>query len=323
MERKISMVSRHLIRIKVMQTIYAFKKTGNAEFGIFNNELSESLSKSYEQYLIFLTLLADLRRYAENRIALIQERQIKNDSEWQRLTRFANNRVLTQLENNTTLSALVAEKKINMVLYDNPFRKIYNEIISPESEFFQEYNNSEDTYASDKSFVRTILLNVVAECELLYDTFEDNSIFVNDDIDTIISMVEKTIKNFTEDNPEGGKILPMFADKETRDFGFTLFKKAIDNWDELTTYIEKSLMNWDIERIAEIDIIAMHLALTEMMSFNEIPIPVSMNEYIELAKWYSTEKSGNFVNGILFKVSETLKNEGKIKKVGRGLIESL
>lgn len=323
MERKISMISRHLIRIKVLQTMYAFKKTENAEFGVFNNVLSESLGKSYEQYLIFLTLLADLRRYAENRIALIQERQIKNDTEWQRLVRFANNRVLTQLEDNTTLSALVAEKKINMVLYDSPFRKIYNEIVSPESEFFQEYITSEDSYASDKNFIRTVLLNVVAECELLYDTFEDNSIFVNDDVDTIISMVEKTIKSFTENNPEGGDIFPMFADKETRDFGCTLFKNAIDNWDELTPYIEKSLKNWDIERIAEIDIITMHLALTEMMTFNEIPLPVSMNEYIELAKWYSTEKSGNFVNGILFKVSETLKEEGKIKKVGRGLIENI
>ncbi len=323
MERKVSMISRHLIRIKVLQTLYAFRRSENPDEGAFSKELSISLSKSYEQYLILLSILADLRRYVENRISLIQDRQIKNDAEWQRLQRFADNRVLRQLDDNATLQALLDEKKIPMVLYDNAFRKIYNDIISPETDFYEAYIQSEDTYEADKNFVRTVLMNVIAETELLFETFEDNSVFWNDDTDNVIAMVEKTIRDFSEQNPQGGAILPMFADNETRDFGFTLFHETLAKWDDIQAHIEANLKNWDLSRIAEMDIIVMQMAVTEMMVFKEIPLPVSMNEYIELAKWYSTSKSGNFVNGVLYKVSEELKNEGKIKKVGRGLIEKI
>lgn len=319
----ISMIGRHLIRIKVLQTLYAYKRTENPEFENFNKELEFSLKKSYEQYLMFLLILVEIRRYAEMRIGQIKERQIKNDAAWQRIQRLADNRVLLQLENNAQLQKIIEHEKISLVNYQIPFKKIFNTIIDSETESYNDYIASEDTYKNDNNFVRVILQNIIAESELLADTFEDNSIFWNDDVDSVISMVEKTIKSFSEKNPEGGEILPMFADADTHDFGFMLFIKTLNSWDELTPYIQKNLKNWELERVAEMDIIIMHLALTEMIVFKEIPIPVSMNEYVELAKWYSTQNSGKFVNGVLHKVSEELKSEGKIKKVGRGLIEKL
>lgn len=319
----ISMIGRHLIRIKVLQTLYAYKRTENPEFENFNKELEFSLKKSYEQYLMFLLILVETRRYAEMRIGQIKERQIKNDAAWQRIQRLADNRVLAQLESNTQLQKIIEREKISLVNYQIPFKKIFNTIIDSETESYNDYIASEDTYKNDNNFIRVVLQNIIAESELLADTFEDNSIFWNDDVDSVISMVEKTIKSFSEKNPEGGEILPMFADADTHDFGFTLFIKTLNSWDELTPYIQKNLKNWELDRVAEMDVIIMHLALTEMIVFKEIPIPVSMNEYVELAKWYSTQNSGKFVNGVLHKVSEELKAEGKIKKVGRGLIEKL
>ncbi len=319
MERTISMIGRHLIRIKVLQILYAYHKEEKPDFEVFYKELEFSLKKSYEQYLMFLEILAELRNYAELRITQIQDRKLKNEKEWRRLVRLSNNRVFLQLENNPQYKSLVSSMKISLMNYQPAFKEIFKTII--DSEFYAEYLAQEDSYQADKQLVRTALLNVVAETESLFDSFEEYSIFWNDDIDNSISMVDKTIKNFEEKKQDGGDILPMFADNETHDFGYKLFTQAVKQWDEINQYIDKNLKNWKQERVAELDIVIMQLAITEMIVFKEIPIPVTMNEYIELAKWYSTSKSGQFVNGIMYKVAEDLKKEGIIKKVGRGLIE--
>ena len=313
------MVGRHLIRIKVLQILYAYHKEERPDFEVFYKELEFSLKKSYEQYLMFIDILAELRSYAELRITQIQDRKLKNEDEWRRLERFSNNRVLLQLENNPQFKSLITSMKISLMHYQPAFKEIFKTII--DSEFYEEYLAQEDSYQADKQFVRTALINVIAETESLYDSFEEYSIFWNDDIDNSISMVDKTIKNFEEKKQDGGDLLPMFADNDTHDFGYKLFTQAVKQWDEINQYIDRNLKNWKQERVAELDIVIMQLAITEMIVFKEIPIPVTMNEYIELAKWYSTSKSGQFVNGIMYKVAEDLKKEGIIKKVGRGLIE--
>ncbi len=320
MERKLSTIGRHLIRIKVLQMLYAYNKTENPDFEVFYKQLELSLKKSYEQYLMFLLILAELRSYAELRITQIQDRQLKNEAEWQRLVRLAENKVLKQLENNADFVSLISTEKLSIENYKVAFKEIFNTIIS--SEFYDEYIATEQSYETDKMFVRTILNQVIAETESLFDSFEEYSIFWNDDVDNIISFVEKTIKGFTEKNDEGGIIYPMFADKDTHDFGYALFTKSIKLWDTIKPYIDKNLSdNWTFDRVAELDIIIMQQGVAEMIAFPEIPIPVTMNEYIELAKWYSTEKSGHFINGIMYKISDDLKNDGVIKKKGRGLIE--
>ena len=285
---------------------------------IFTKELEMSMKKSYEQYLVILLLLAELRDYANLRITQIQERQIKDEEAWKRLERFANNRVLAQLADNPDLQSAVTNEKLSLENYKTSVKEIYKNII--ESEFYDVYIKSDDSYQADKNFVRTVLLNVVAETESLFDSFEESSIFMNDDADNVVSMVEKTVKWFSESSEYGGDILPMFGDAETHDFGFNLFVKAVNMWDEINPYIDKNLKNWIQERVAEMDIIIMQLAVTEIIAYKEIPIPVSLNEYIEIAKWYSTENSGSFINGILYKVIEDLKKDGKIQKIGRGLI---
>ena len=319
MNRKVSMIGRHLIRIKVLQTLYAYKKAEEPDFQVFYKELEFSFKKSYEQYLMFFLLLMELKSYSERRISQIQERQIKDEAAWQRLQKLAANRVLAQLENNSELSSIILNEKISIENYKAAFKEIFNTVV--DSELYRDYIAGEDSYAADKNFVRTVLQNIVAETESLFDSFEEHSIFWNDDVDNVISMVDKTLKNFDEKTDGGAELLPMFADAATHDFGYTLFTKAVSLWDEINPYIDKSLTNWKQERVAEMDIIIMQLGITEMMVFPEIPIPVSMNEYIELAKWYSTQNSGQFVNGIMYKVIEELKKEGKIKKIGRGLIE--
>lgn len=314
------MMSRHLIRIKVLQTLYAYKKEEKPDFEFFYKALEFSLNKSYEQYLTLLLILSEIRTYAERRISQIQERQIKNDSAWQRLQRLTTNRVLIQLETNPELISSVTNDKLSIEPYKVAFKEIFNTVI--DSEMYDEYIAGPDTYEADKQFVRVVLLNIVAETESLFDSFEEHSIYWNDDVDNVVSMVDKTLKLFSAKNEAGGEVFPMFADSETHDFGYTLFTKAIRLWDEINPYIEKNLKNWKLERVAEMDVLIMQLGITEMMVFREIPIPVSMNEYIEIAKWYSTSNSGQFVNGVMYRVSEDLKKEGKIKKVGKGLIEN-
>ena len=241
MERTISMVGRHLIRIKVLQILYAYHKEERPDFEVFYKELEFSLKKSYEQYLMFLDILAELRSYAELRITQIQDRKLKNEDEWRRLERFSNNRVLLQLENNPQFKSLITSMKISLMHYQPAFKEIFKTI--NDSEFYEEYIAQEDSYQADKQFVRTALINVIAETESLYDSFEEYSIFWNDDIDNSISMVDKTIKNFEEKKQDGGDLLPMFADNETHDFGYKLFTQAVKQWDEINQYIDRNLKN--------------------------------------------------------------------------------
>ncbi|MBQ4216281.1 MAG: hypothetical protein II663_08430, partial [Bacteroidales bacterium] len=239
MNRKVSMIGRHLIRIKVLQTLYAYKKAEEPDFQVFYKELEFSFKKSYEQYLMFFLLLMELKSYSERRISQIQERQIKDEAAWQRLQRLAANRVLAQLENNSELSSLILNEKISIENYRAAFKEIFNTVVG--SELYGDYIAGEDSYAADKNFVRTVLLNIVAETESLFDSFEEHSIFWNDDVDNVISMVDKTLKNFDEKIDGGAELLPMFADAATHDFGYTLFTKAVSLWDEINPYIDKSL----------------------------------------------------------------------------------
>jgi N utilization substance protein B len=156
--------------------------------------------------------------------------------------------------------------------------------------------------------------------EDLYMVLEEQSIYWNDDIEFVISMISKTLKRFNEYSDSDQRLMPMFKDQEDRDFAKDLFRKAIINHDELRELIKVHSQNWDIERIAFMDILIMQLAISELLYFPSIPTKVSLNEYIELSKFYSTEKSRNFINGILDKTLKDLKKSGKVIKTGRGLM---
>lgn len=312
------MISRRLLRIKILQTVYAYRKNGDSNFVNHFKEYEFSIKKSYDLYLYILLLLLELKHYSYLRIDQIKNRVIKDDQEWKRLVRFTNNRVFTQLENNSQFQSLIKNEKISWGNQKGIIKEIYTTIIN--SELYEEYLLTIDSYEADKKFIKKILLNVILETENLYNFLEETSIFWNDDVDQIGSMVEKTIKQFKENEKGGGALQPMFKDADAQNFSKTLFTQTIEKWSEYNVYVDANLKNWEQDRVAELDVILLQMAVTEAIIFPEIPIRVTLNEYIELAKWYSTEKSSVFINGILHAIFETLQKEKKIVKKGRGLI---
>jgi len=190
-----------------------------------------------------------------------------------------------------------------------------------ESEFYTEYMEDKTrSYLDDRKFVEKLFNKIILISEDLYQVLEEESIYWNDDVEFVVSMIVKTIKKFNELSDSDQSLMPLYKDIEDKDFTKDLLRKAILNHDELREMIKEHSKNWDVDRIAFMDILIMQLAITEFLYFPSIPTKVSMNEYIELSKYYSTDKSRNFINGILDKTLKDLKKEGKIKKLGRGLI---
>jgi N utilization substance protein B len=172
----------------------------------------------------------------------------------------------------------------------------------------------------DRKFIEKMFNKIFLVSEELYEVLEEQSIYWNDDIEFVISVIIKTIKRFSESSGSDQKLMPMYKDDEDREFAKDLLRKSIINHDELHALIKVHSSNWDVDRIAFMDILMMQLSITEFLYFPSIPTKVTMNEYIELSKFYSTEKSRNFINGILDKTLKDLKKEGKINKAGRGLV---
>jgi N utilization substance protein B len=176
-------------------------------------------------------------------------------------------------------------------------------------------------YAADKEVIIRVFKRHLINAPTLHDFFEEKSIFWVDDLDLVASMVIKTFKSFEENSDEFQPMLPLWKDPEDEmSFVKVLFRKTVAQNDEHMELIHKHTDNWEVDRIALIDIILMRMALSEGREFSEIPVKVTLNEYIEISKYYSTPKSNTFINGVLDKLFEELKTSGKIKKVGRGLI---
>jgi len=186
---------------------------------------------------------------------------------------------------------------------------------------YEDYMMSEDhSYLSDKKLVVKLITELFAGSEDLQSNLEEQSIFWNDDMEYIAAMVEKTLKKFKADSGENTKLMPLFKNDEDEEFVKILFRKAILHQSKCSELIDRNTTNWEVERIALMDILVMQLAITEVMVFPEIPVKVTLNEYIEIAKYYCTSKSSNFVNGILDNIVKEMREEGLLNKSGRGLV---
>lgn len=313
------MLSRRLLRVKVMQVIYACQKNGDLSIQQSEKELFHSISKSFELYHLFLLLLVDIRGYAENRIEIGRNKKIPTEEDLNPNTRFIDNKLLIQLSGNEELLRFVEKTGLSWSNSPEIIRSLFD-VIS-ESENYKAYMNLPYTsYDDDKKFIVKLTEKVIAQYEPLYNQVEEQSIFWNDEAEFIMSMVIKTLKEFELVNGITQPLQEEFKDKDDQDFVKTLFRKSLLNQKEFIDLIKKFSQNWDLDRVAYMDIVLMQIALTEMIEFKEIPVKVTLNEYIEIAKHYSTPKSGLFINGILDKIVASLKTDGKIVKQGRGLL---
>jgi transcription antitermination protein NusB len=302
-----------------MHILYAYFKAENPHHDKFEKELQFSIQKTYELYHFILLLIIDLSRFAEQKMEQAKVRQMPSLEDLKPNTRFIDNKVINQISNNQDFRAYLNAKKLSWVNYPEIIRKIFLSI--KDSEEYERYMNSpESNYKQDKEFVLLIFEKYIAQCEDLYQCLEEISIYWNDDVEFVISMIIRTLQKFKESQGDSAELLPLFKNDEDREFSKLLFRKVIANYSENLKIIDSFTENWEIERIAFIDVLIMQMAITEMVEFPSIPTKVSLNEYIDIVKFYSTTKSGTFVNGVLDKIITHLKNEKKIVKRGKGLM---
>ena len=225
------------------------------------------------------------------------------------------------LENQPELRSQSELRKINWLGAEEQeiFRKMYFQIRESET-YFEFMNNEEEGFEEDVNFAVQLFKNEIANFPLLYDYYEEKSIHWMDDIDLACSMVIKTIKGFEEEGDNN--ILPLYKpDDDEKDFIRDLFRQTIAKSEENLKLIDELTQNWELDRIAKMDVILMEMAITELQVFKNIPKKVTLNEYIEISKFYSTPKSNVFINGVLDKAIERLEKDNKIQKIGRGLMK--
>ncbi len=313
------MISRRIIRIKVLQVLYAYYTSSEKSINNSEKELFFSIQKTYDLYHYLLDLAIEISKHAESVIELRKKKHFPTEEDLNPNTRFIRNQLISQLKENESLNKYLDKSKLSWINEPEFVKKMYNALIA--TDFYKSYMLApEGSYQADKKLVEQLFAEVILQSDDLFGILEEQSIYWNDDVDFVISMIIKTFKKFKEYTRENQALLPMFKDEEDRQFAKDLFRKTILNHDELKEVVTTHTVNWDVERIAFIDELILEMAIAEFLYFPSIPTKVSLNEYIELSKYYSTKKSRNFINGILDKALKALKSENKILKAGRGLI---
>ena len=314
------MLNRRMLRIKVMQALYGFFQSGSSDLGIAENGLFRSLDRIYDLYLLQFLLFDGLHREALRDREESRKKFFPDEEDLMVTTAFTENPFLLAVSESESLRKAINARKLSWHKHPDISEKIFRRIKQmPEYKLY--IHKPEPTLQVHKDFLRDVIKNVLWEEEYLQGIYEEENIHWGDDIDLVNITVLKAVENF---NPDRGiQLTGLYKDeKEDMDFVRTLFRRNILNNDELEQRITPNTKNWEVERIAYMDMLLMKMAVCELLEFPSIPIKVSLNEYIEISKLFSTPKSNSFINGILDKIALQLKEEGKIKKTGRGLIEN-
>ena len=307
------MINRVLIRLKIIQIVYAYYQNGSKNLDSAEKELFFSLSKAYDLYNYLLMLMVALTTYAQKRIDAAKSKLAPTAEELYPNMKFVENKFVSQLEVNKQLMEFAANQKRSWTNDEDFIKGLYDKIIV--SDIYKEYMASSDkSYEVDRELWRKLYKAFVFNNEELDVLLEDQSLYWNDDKEIVDTFVLKTIKRFEAKNGANQTLLPEFKDEEDQEFARRLFRRAILNCDYYRHLISENTRNWDLDRVAFMDVIIMQCALAEILSFPNIPVSVSLNEYVEIAKVYSTIKSGSFVNGTLDGIVNQLKKEGKLAK---------
>lgn len=311
------MINRELIRLKVVQLVYAFYQNEGKTLDVAEKELNFSLQKAYDLYLYLLTLLIELKKVAERKdnVRIAREKRTGNviggispDNQ------FANNKFLNQLAENKILLDFIENRKGTWPEEESLAKKLYAKCI--ESEIFQIYIQKEDfSYTADREVIRKLYKSFVCENEDIDSMIEDYSIYWNDDKQIVDSFVMKTIKRFNAESTPDQPLLPIYAAEEDRLFAGRLFTASLERGQELRELIRANTKNWEFNRLALMDIIIMQIALAEILTFDSIPLNVSFNEYLDIAKVYSTPRSASYINGMLDGIVRQLELDGRTTKV--------
>jgi N utilization substance protein B len=313
------MISRRLLRVKALQVLYAFNRKEGDDMASAHNELALSIEKAYDLYIYLLLLYVEMAYVAESRIETGLQKNFPTLEELNPNRKFADNRVIRYLRESEDLARVMRERKISWSGHEEIPRVLFSRM-NEWPEFSAYLNSQEDSVVSDRKFLGNLLTGLLLETEDLLMHLEETSIYWNDDLEFAVIMIEKTLKRIRDDEEPTYFLLPLFKNEDDEKFASGLLVNSLLRSNETRQLIERNTTNWEIERIALMDILVMQLAITEIMVFPEIPVKVSLNEYIEIAKYYCTAKSSTFINGILDKVVKEMKENEMFVKSGRGLI---
>jgi N utilization substance protein B len=285
----------------------------------FEKELFFSIQKTYDLYHYLLLLIVDIADYANSRIEIALQKKIPTREDLNPNTKFVNNLIIQQLRVNKQLNQYLNTSRLSWINAPELIKKLHNRIrMAP---FFKEYMEDPNRdYEQDKKLIMEVYTAEIINAESLYQTLEEQSIYWNDEVEFEISMIAKTLKGFRDKDGENAVLMSLFKNDDDKEFARDLFRKVIIHKEEFSKLVESFTENWDVERIAFMDLLILEMAITEAVAFPSIPTRVTINEYLEIAKFYSTEKSSVFINGLLDKIFKYLKDEKKIVKAGRGLI---
>lgn len=307
------MINRVLIRLKIVQIIYAYYKNSGKTIKATEDEVFFSLSKAYDLYNYMLLLMVGITHYAADRISFLSMKIRPTESDKNPNLKFVNNRFIAQLERNEKLVKFAEKSKFNWVDNSDLLRRLLDEI--EDSDIYKEYMAAEtSSYEEDKELWRKLYKAFIFDNEELDALLEEQSLYWNDDKSIVDSFVLKTIKRFEEKNAETQDLLPEYKDVADMEFARKLFHNAITNAEQYRELMSSNSKNWDMSRLAFMDVVIMQVALAEIMTFDDVPLSVTLNEYVEIAKHYSTVKSGSFVNGMLDTITKKLRQENKINK---------
>ncbi|WP_121665633.1 transcription antitermination factor NusB [Mesonia aquimarina] len=313
------MLTRRHIRVKVMQSLYAFEQSKNENLQAEEKFLQKSMEEMYNLFLLNLSLFVEVKNKAQDFIEKSQQKILATEEDKNPNLKFVENKVFALIEQNDQLNELLEDRKLNHWRRDDEYVQIIWREIQESTSYKNYLETRTSTFKEDKDFIIDIFKNIIAPNEKLYDYLEDKKLTWLDDLPIVNTTLLKLFKKIKATD-EKLKLPRLYKNIEDKEFAFDLLKKTLLNQEQYEQDITGKTPNWDKDRIAEIDAVLLRMAVAEFLYFSSIPVKVTINEYLEVAKEYSTPKSSIFINGILDKLSKEYKEQEKLNKIGRGLM---
>lgn len=312
------MINRRHIRIKVMQSIYAMIHAENSDLVKEEKFLNHSVKRLFDLYAINLQIFIELNALAKQKMEISKKKFLATQEDLKPSTKFIENPIFIKIENSKTLATYIADNKLQNWSDNYEYIKILFDQLQ-KSEIYQSYLKKKvQGFKDDRYFVIQLFKELIAPNEKLAEYFEDDTISWADDIPFVNTWVVKTLERTSENKPF--KLGRLFKDDDDKAFVTELFRKTMLNYQNYDKDIIDKTPNWEADRIADVDMILIKMAICEFVNFPLIPVRVTINEYIEIAKDYSTENSGYFINGVLDRISKDFLKSKSIVKSGRGLL---
>lgn len=315
------MISRRLVRIKAMQTYYAFLQDGGEQnISTLTKELEHNINQSYRLFIHLHCLLSAVFDFANERIEIGRNKHIKTDADINPNTKFTDNRIIANLHKDIRIAKALTDKNFNWKEYPEFVKSLYMQITN--SQYYRDFmSEKSSSIANDFDILNKIISKTLIYNEQLEEILEEQSIYWNDDLEFLCSNMIQNFKKYNDKTIENFRLPAIFKNDEDEDFSYQLIKTTALHYKEFDQIVLESLKKWELERIAFVDRVILHLALAEITQMPDMPVKVTINEYLDIAKYYSTEKSSVFINGILDKVYSELKNAGTLNKSGLGMVE--